>query len=153
MASNNTMSILETWSSGELVDLQRTNIKIAIRTNNIIYNQLTHKTTTKQINTNNPESTNLHAPTAVKHVGQTGRSFLVRYSEHRQAFRNNSHTSKFAQHLVEQVHSFGTIHNTMQALKKKIKNKKIKKKNKKKPHTLAQKNVTISTQNLLLITI
>jgi len=37
------MSILETWSSGELVDLQRTNIKIAIRTNNIIYNQLTHK--------------------------------------------------------------------------------------------------------------
>jgi len=49
-------------------------------------------------------------------VGQTGRSFLVRYSEHKQAFRNNSHTSKFDQRLVEQAHSFGTIHNTMQVL-------------------------------------
>jgi len=36
MASNNTTSILEAWSSGELVDLQRTNIKIAFRTNNTI---------------------------------------------------------------------------------------------------------------------
>jgi len=34
MASNNTMSILEAWSSDELVDLQRTNIKISFRTNN-----------------------------------------------------------------------------------------------------------------------
>ena len=49
-------------------------------------------------------------------MGQTGRRFLVRYSEHKQALRYNSHTSKFAQHLVEQAHSFGTIHNMMQIL-------------------------------------
>jgi len=36
------------------------------------------------------------------------------YNEHKQAFRNNCHTSKFAQHLLEQAYSFSTISNTMQ---------------------------------------
>ena len=30
-------------------------------------------------------------------------SFLARYNEHKHACRNNSHTSKFAQHLNEQA--------------------------------------------------
>jgi hypothetical protein len=47
-------------------------------------------------------------------VSQTGKNFLARYNEHKPAFRNNSHTSKFAQHLLEQAHSFSTIDNTMQ---------------------------------------
>jgi hypothetical protein len=50
------------------------------------------------------------------YAGQNGRNFLVRYNKHKQAFRNNSHTSKFTQHIVEQAHAFGTIHNTMQVL-------------------------------------
>ena len=50
------------------------------------------------------------------YVGQIGRNFLARYIEHRLASRNNSHTSKFAQHLLEQAHSFNTIDNTMQIL-------------------------------------
>jgi len=49
-------------------------------------------------------------------MGQTGRNFLARYNEHKLAFRNNSHASKFAQHLLEQAHSFITIDNTMQIL-------------------------------------
>jgi len=49
-------------------------------------------------------------------VGQTGRSFAIRYNEHKLAFRNNSHTSKFAQQLTDHAHSFGTIHDTMQIL-------------------------------------
>jgi hypothetical protein len=40
----------------------------------------------------------------------------MRYNEHRHAFHNNSHSSKFAQHLNEHVHSFGTINNIMQIL-------------------------------------
>ena len=50
------------------------------------------------------------------YVGQTGRSFSIRYNEHKLAFRNNSHTSKFAQRLIDHAHSFGTIHDTMQVL-------------------------------------
>jgi hypothetical protein len=49
-------------------------------------------------------------------VGQIGRSFLARCNEHKKTFRNNSHISKIAQHLVEQAHNFSTIHNTMQVL-------------------------------------
>jgi len=41
---------------------------------------------------------------------------LARYNEDKQAFRNNFHTSKFAQHLLEQAHSFSSINNTMQIL-------------------------------------
>jgi len=39
-----------------------------------------------------------------------------RYNKHKHAFRNNSYTSKFAQHLTEQAHSLGTIQNTMEIL-------------------------------------
>jgi len=46
----------------------------------------------------------------------TGRSFSIRYNEHKLAFRNNSHTSKFAQHLIDHAHSFGIMHDTMQVL-------------------------------------
>ena len=49
------------------------------------------------------------------YVGQIERSILARYNERKQAFRNNCHTSKFAQHL-EQAHSCSTINNTMQIL-------------------------------------
>jgi hypothetical protein len=47
---------------------------------------------------------------------QTDWGFIARYIEHEHSFRNNSHTSKFAQHLVKQAHTFTTIHNTMQIL-------------------------------------
>jgi hypothetical protein len=41
----------------------------------------------------------------------------MRFNEHKQAFRNNSRTSKFAKHLNEHAHSYGTIETTMQILK------------------------------------
>jgi len=93
-----------------------TNIKIAFHTNNTVYNRLTHK----NHNTDKYTQSRVYKltwPDCKKaYVGQTSRSLLVQYSEHKQAFRNNSHTSKFAQHLVEQAHTFSTIHNTMQVL-------------------------------------
>jgi hypothetical protein len=52
------------------------------------------------------------------YVGQTGRSFAVRFKEHKYAFRTNSHTSKFAEHLTEQAHSLDSIQNTMQVLRR-----------------------------------
>jgi hypothetical protein len=50
------------------------------------------------------------------YVGQTGRSILVRFNEHKRAFHTNSHTSRYAQHLLDHNHPFGTIQNTMQIL-------------------------------------
>jgi len=50
------------------------------------------------------------------YVGQTAQSFSICFNEHDHAFRNNSQTSKFAHHLIEYAHSFGTIHNTIHVL-------------------------------------
>ena len=50
------------------------------------------------------------------YVGQTGRSFLERFNEHKSAFKTNSHTSNYAKHILEKSHSSGLIHNTMQIL-------------------------------------
>ena len=43
------------------------------------------------------------------YVGQIWRNFQIRFNEHRHAFKTNSHTSKFAQHLTEHNHPFGNI--------------------------------------------
>jgi hypothetical protein len=51
-------------------------------------------------------------------MGQTGICFRTRFNEHRNAFIFNHRTSNFATHLIEESHSFGPIHNTMQILKR-----------------------------------
>jgi hypothetical protein len=48
------------------------------------------------------------------YVGQTGRRFSTRHKERRTAFCNNSNTSSFAKHLIEEAHSFGPMNNIMQ---------------------------------------
>ena len=52
------------------------------------------------------------------YVGQTGRSSIVRFNEHKNAFKTNSQISNFAKHLIEHTHSFSSIHNTMQILQR-----------------------------------
>jgi hypothetical protein len=95
---------------------RRTNIKIAFRTNNTVYNRLTHKNHNTDKYTQYGVCTLMCPDCNKAYVGQTGRGFIARYIEHKHSFRNNSHTSKFAQHLVKQAHTFTTIHNTMQIL-------------------------------------
>ena len=41
---------------------------------------------------------------------------MRKYNEHKRAFRNNCHSSKFAQHFKEHTHTFGPIDNIMQIL-------------------------------------
>jgi len=92
---------------------KNTDIKIAFHTNNTILSQLTHKNQKADKYTSSGVY-KLTCPGCQKaYVGLTGRSFLACYNENKHAFRNNSHTSTFAQHLNEQAHSFGTIHNMM----------------------------------------
>jgi hypothetical protein len=49
-------------------------------------------------------------------VGQTGRQFSTRYNEHKTAWRNNSNTSNFAKHLIEEAHSFGPMDKIMKTV-------------------------------------
>jgi predicted GIY-YIG superfamily endonuclease len=52
----------------------------------------------------------------VAYIGQTGRNFNKRYKEHKSVFKTNSHTSNYDKHILEQSHTFGPIHQTMQIL-------------------------------------
>jgi hypothetical protein len=96
--------------------IRQANLKIAFCTNNTIHNRLMHK---NQI-TDKYALSGVYKLTCPKckkaDVGQNDRSFTICLNEHKNVFQSNSHTSKFAQHLTEQVRSFDTIHNTMQVL-------------------------------------
>jgi len=50
------------------------------------------------------------------YIGQTGSDFDSRYNEHKRSFRHNTHTSKFAEHLNNHMHSFGPIQDVMNIL-------------------------------------
>jgi hypothetical protein len=50
------------------------------------------------------------------YIGQTGRDFHTRFSEHKRAFKYNTSQSKFAQHLHTHGHAFGRMENTMEIL-------------------------------------
>ena len=52
----------------------------------------------------------------MKYVGQTGRSFRIRFSEHFRDFKYAHNKSKFAQHLLKNTHSIGPIENIMRML-------------------------------------
>lgn len=50
------------------------------------------------------------------YIGQTARNFTKRYNKHKRAFRNNSHSWKFAQNLNEHIYSFGVIKHIKQII-------------------------------------
>ena len=93
---------------------RRTELKISFRTTNTLGNLLTHK--------HHPQHKfslsgvyKLICPDCNKtYVGQTGRQFSTRYKEHKIAFRNNSNTSSFAKHLIQEARSLGPMSNIMQ---------------------------------------
>jgi hypothetical protein len=93
---------------------RHTDLKIAFRTNNNLESLLRHR---------NPPTDKFALSGVYKFTcpdynkalrGTDWKSFSIRYKEHISAFHNNSHTSKFAQHLQEEAHSFGPISNIMQ---------------------------------------
>jgi hypothetical protein len=51
------------------------------------------------------------------YVGQTGRSFKIRYKEHISDIRHNKDKSKYALHMLQFSHEYGTIENTLEILK------------------------------------
>jgi hypothetical protein len=59
----------------------------------------------------------------MKYVGQTDRSFQIRYNEHLRDYKYNTNKSKFAQNLTERKHSFGPIEDVMSVLYKTEKGK------------------------------
>jgi hypothetical protein len=53
-----------------------------------------------------------------KYIGQTSHTFKTRYNEHINVIKSNKSTSKYAHHILDNQHSYGTIHDTMDILRK-----------------------------------
>ena len=52
-----------------------------------------------------------------KYIAQTGRSFKICFHEHFRDFKHGNGKSSFAQHLIENGHSFGPMQDIMQTVK------------------------------------
>ena len=52
----------------------------------------------------------------MKYIGQTERSFRIRFQEHTRHFKYNNSKSKFALHLIENKHSAGRVDDIMEVL-------------------------------------
>ena len=53
----------------------------------------------------------------MSHIGQTGRYLNQRYREHIRYIRNNDPQSAYAQHILQNLHEYGSITDTMSLLK------------------------------------
>jgi hypothetical protein len=53
----------------------------------------------------------------LKYLGQTGRTFNVRYKEHSQAIRNNNSNSGYSNHILNTGHTYSTIAHTMNIIR------------------------------------
>jgi hypothetical protein len=91
--------------------------KIAFGIQNTIKNILRHKTNTdKYDNSGVYHMKCLNCP--LRYRGQTGRIFKIRYKEHIQAIRNNNTNSGYSNHLLNTPHTYGTITDIMDVIRK-----------------------------------
>jgi len=95
---------------------KKTDLKITLRTRNTIQKRLMQKQMTSD-NYTRSGAHKLTCPDGDKaYIGQTTRSFSERYNEHKHAFKTNSHSSNYAKHILEELHTFGPIDQTMQVV-------------------------------------
>jgi hypothetical protein len=97
---------------------KNTNIKIAYKTSNSLQKLLTPRPdTSKKDNFQKSGMYRLTCPDCKQtYTGQTRKNFKKRYKEHFQSYKYGSQNSKFAQHLLDNKHSFGSMHDIMTPL-------------------------------------
>ena len=92
---------------------RNTNLKIANWTSNTTQNILKQNRDTNDIYANSGIYS-LQCRTCQRHyIGQTGRSLKARFLEHHRYIRSNEPKSAYAQHLLEQGHEYGPLHENM----------------------------------------
>ena len=92
-----------------------TELNIAFRTCNTIYNQLHNRS--PQTNTDSSGIYRLQCKTCDKsYVGQIGRSIAIRYLEHIQYIRTNIPVSAYALYILNNRHEYGSLEHTIQLL-------------------------------------
>jgi hypothetical protein len=93
---------------------KNTALKVAYTTSNNLGKLLEMQKTAKLNKYERNGVYQLTCPTChKKYVGQTGRPFNLRFREHYRDYKYANNKSKFAQHIIEEGHSFGPIDNIM----------------------------------------
>jgi hypothetical protein len=102
---------------------RNTNMKVAFRTNNTLRQHL--KIKEKMTDKYNQSGVYQMAcqDCELKYIGQTGRTFRTRYKEHIRDIKINRQKSRFAQHILNTTHNYGTMEQTMTILHPKKKGK------------------------------
>jgi hypothetical protein len=96
---------------------RNTDLKIPYKMTNTIKHRLKPKGTSKDTYNQNGIYQLQCSQCPLKYIGQTGRTFRVRYREHINAIRTNKQqNSKFAQHILETGHTYNTIDQSMKLL-------------------------------------
>ena len=96
---------------------RNTNVNITFSTNNTISNLLTARHHTTKGKYDNNGIYQLTCPTcSKKYIGQTGRSFKIRFQEHFRDFKHGNSKSSFVQHLLDNGHSTGPIEDIIETI-------------------------------------
>ena len=92
---------------------RNTEVRIAFKPTNTIYQQLTEKT-------HNNSSSGIYEIKCntcnMKYVGQSGRHITTRYKEHIRYIRTNNKTSAYATHILNNRLEYGTAENTLKLI-------------------------------------
>jgi hypothetical protein len=93
---------------------KQVNIQVTYRTTNKITKLLR---TQPRHNKNDYENSGIYslrsATCHLTYIGQTGRNLKTRYSKHARYIRSNNPQSAYAQHILQQRHEYGSMHETM----------------------------------------
>jgi hypothetical protein len=92
---------------------KHTNLRIVFRTNNTIQQQLSERP--KQKNPSGIYSVKCNTCNLV-YVGQSGRAIDIRFKEHIRYIRTNNPTSAYASHILQNIHEYGTVKDTLRLL-------------------------------------
>jgi hypothetical protein len=94
-----------------------TQLKIAYRTNNTVQKHLFGKQTKLDKYANSGIYTMKCMECTRQYTGQAGRPFKTRFKQHIRAIKHNSDTSTYAQHILNNGHTYGNINDTMDIIK------------------------------------
>jgi hypothetical protein len=79
----------------------------------------------------------------LKYIGQTGRTFKIRYKEHVQAIRNNNVNSGYSDHILNIGHTYGTVTDTTDIIKQGEKGKHLNTFEKYHIHKISENNLHV----------
>jgi superfamily II DNA/RNA helicase len=92
-----------------------TNLKVTFHTNNTMKHHVKMKTRTIDVYNLSRVYQMECKDCSLKYIGQTGRTFRIRYNEHIKEIRKNGQCSKFARHIFDTAHNYN-MEETMKIL-------------------------------------